>query len=102
MITNGKSFYYQPIHSDIKRYKKIRKWTTGQGKDYTTEYLLDYNFIKNHYRLIAVDLSRQKELDADSQAIQQIDFIGQLKKADANDNATDTGNKDQCIWFVTI
>ena len=34
---------------------------------------------KNHYRLIAVALSRQKELDADPKAIQQIDFARQLK-----------------------
>ena len=37
----------------------------GQGKEYTTGCLLDYEYIKNHYRLIEVDLSRQKELDAD-------------------------------------
>ena len=34
---------------------------------------------RNHYRLIAVDLIRQKELDADPKAIQQIEFIGQMK-----------------------
>ena len=34
---------------------------------------------KNHYRLIAVDLIRQKELDTDPKAIQQIEFIGQMK-----------------------
>ena len=38
--------------------------------------------IKNHYRLIAVDLSKQKELDADSKAIQQIQFVGKLKNWD--------------------
>ena len=31
-----------------------------------------YDCIKNHYRLIVVDLSRQKELDTDPKAIQQI------------------------------
>ena len=41
----------------------IQKLTTGQCKDYTTGCLLDYEYIKNHYRLIAVELSRQKELD---------------------------------------
>ena len=39
------------------------------------------HYIKNHYRLIAVDLSRQKEeLDADPKAIQQKKIAGQLKK----------------------
>ena len=36
-------------------------------------------YIKNIYRLIAVDLSRQKELDADPKAIEQIEFVGKLK-----------------------
>ena len=79
MIINGKNFYDQPVYSDIKRYEKIRKLTTGQGEDYT---ILDYHYIKNDYRLIAVDLSRQKELDIDPQAIQQIEFIAQLKNVD--------------------
>ena len=39
-------------------------------------------YIKNHYRLTAVDLSRQKELDADPNAIQQIEFVEQLKNKD--------------------
>ena len=69
MIINGKNFYDQPINADIKRYEEITKLTTGQGEDYTTGCLLDYEYIKNHYRLIAIDLSRQKELDADPKAI---------------------------------
>ena len=48
--------------------------------------------LKNHYRLIAVDLSRKKELDA----TQQIEFIGQLRKLDANNN------NDQCMFVLTI
>ena len=76
MIINGKNFYDQPIGSDIKRYEEMRKLTTGSAGDYTTGYLLDYEYIKNHYRLIAVDLSRQKELDADPKGIQQIEFVG--------------------------
>ena len=43
--------------------------------------MLDYEYIKNHLRLIAVNLSRQKELDADPKAIQEIKFVGQLKSA---------------------
>ena len=77
VVVNRKNFYDQPIDSDIKRYEEVRKLTTLQGEDYTTGCLLDYEYIKNHYRLIAVDLSRQKELDADPKAIQQIEFVGQ-------------------------
>ena len=48
--------------------------------------------------LIAVDLSRQKKLDADPKAIQQIEFVRQKKKKlDANDNTTDAGDNDQSI-----
>ena len=47
---------------------------------------LDFEYIKNHYSLIAIDLSRQKKLDADAKAIQQIEFVVQLEKLD-NTNA---------------
>ena len=46
----------------------------GKGEDYTTGSLLDYNYFKKHYKLVAVDLSKQKEQDADPRAIQQIEF----------------------------
>ena len=36
VIINGKNFYDQPIDSDIKRYKEIRKLTTVKVEDYTT------------------------------------------------------------------
>ena len=57
VIINGKNFYDQPSDSDIKRYEEIRKLTTEQDQDYTTVCLLDYDYIKNHCRLISVDLS---------------------------------------------
>ena len=37
---------------------------------------MDYAYFKDNYRLIAVDLSKQKALDADPRAIQQIVFQG--------------------------
>ena len=88
VIINWKIVYDQAIDSDIKRYEEIRKLETGQGEDYATGCLLVYEHIKNHYRLIAVDLSRQKDLDADPKAIRQTEFVGQLKKLNsANNNA---------------
>ena len=38
----------QPIDSDIKRHQEISKLTTRQGEDYTTGFLLDYDYIKHH------------------------------------------------------
>ena len=35
VIINGKNFYDQVIDSDVKRYEKNRKLTTGQDDDYT-------------------------------------------------------------------
>ena len=58
MIINGKSFYDQAIDCDKERYEEIRKLPTGSGEDYTTGCLLDYDYIKNHYRLIGIYLSR--------------------------------------------
>ena len=63
----------------IKQYDEIRKTATGQGDDYTTGCLLDYQYFKDHYQLIAVDLSKQKKIDTDSRGIQQIEFYGMLK-----------------------
>ena len=62
VIINGKTFYDQPIDSDIKWYVGhfTRKLTTGQGGDYTIGCLLNYKFLINNYRLITIDLSRQK------------------------------------------
>ena len=40
-------------------------------------------FWKN-YRLIAVDLSKKKALDADSRAIQQVIFTGKIKATEDN------------------
>ena len=57
------------INDQIKKYDEIRKIAVGKGDDYTTSCLLDYQYFKDHYQLIAVDLSKQKELDADPRAI---------------------------------
>ena len=41
----------------------------GDGDDYTTGYLLDYAYFKDNYRLTAVDVTKQKDLDVDPRAI---------------------------------
>ena len=43
IIIIRKNFYDQPADSDIKQYEEIWKLTTGQGEEYTTGRLLDYD-----------------------------------------------------------
>ena len=81
-LSMEKIFFYHPVDCDIKRYKEIGKLTTGQGEDYTTGFLLDYDYIKNHYKLMTVDLIRKKELDADPKENQQIQSVRQLQNDD--------------------
>ena len=47
----------------------IQKIVTGQGDDYTTGCQLDYNYFNNYHKMIAIDLSKQQEHDADPKAI---------------------------------
>ena len=79
VLIDGRNFYDQPINDSIRKYHEIRKIATGKGDNYAAGSLLDYDYFKNNYQLIAVDLSKQRELDADPRAIQQIEFIGMLK-----------------------
>ena len=48
-----------------RRCEMVIKLIKSQGEGYTTVCWLDYDYIKNHYRLIPVYFSRQQELDAD-------------------------------------
>ena len=74
VIIDGRNFYDNPIESDVEKYRELKKVMIGKREDYTTGSLLDFNYFKKHYKLVAVDLSKQKELDADPRAIQQIKF----------------------------
>ena len=69
VIIDGRNFYDYPIESDVEKYRELKKLMIGKGEDYTTGSLLDYNYFDKHYKLVAVDLSKQKELDADPRAI---------------------------------
>ena len=73
VIIDGTNFYDNPIESDIEKYRELKKVMIGKEEDYTTGSLLDFNYFDKH-KLVAVDLSKQKELDADPRAIQQIEF----------------------------
>ena len=79
-MIDGRNFFDQPINSKFKTYENIRKIITGQGSDYTTGYLLDYSYFKDHYKMIGIDLSKPQALDADPRSIQQINFTVNLDR----------------------
>ena len=53
----------------------------SKNNDYATGNLLDYDYFSNHYKLIAIDLSKQIEPE-NPDLKQQINFIGKLKEDD--------------------
>ena len=82
---DGRNSFDQPVEIDFITYDRTRKIATGQGDDYTTGSLLDYNYFNNYYKMIAIDLSKHQALDADPKAIRWIDFNANL---DWNGNTT--------------
>ena len=43
---DGRNFYDQPMKDLIKQYDEVRKVSTGQGDDYTTDCLLDFAYFE--------------------------------------------------------
>ena len=74
-------FMISQLMTQLNNTAKLEK---GEGNDYTTGCLLDFSCFEKNYRLITVDLSKQKALDADSRAIQQIIFTGKIKATEAD------------------
>ena len=64
----------------MKTYNSITKFATGQGDDYTVGCFVDYPYFKKHYKLTAIDLSKQQKLDVDLKGTQQIKFTENPEK----------------------
>ena len=75
VIIDGRNFYDNPIESDIEKYRQLTKVMIGKGEDHTIGSLLDFNYFDKHYKFVAVDLSKQKELDADPRASDSTKWI---------------------------
>ena len=80
-MIDGRNVFDQPIDSTAETYENIRKVAIGYGDDYKTGCILDYAYYEENYKMIAIDLSRQHELDVDPRAIQQINFTANLDRA---------------------
>ena len=64
-MMNGKNVFNLPVKNYLITLENIWKNATNQGDDYTTDCLLEYNYFKNYYYIITIDLSKQQALDVD-------------------------------------
>ena len=67
------------IKTEEEAYEKIID--SSKNDEYTTCNLLDYDYFKKYYKLIAIDLSKQQVLQENKDLIQQINFVGRLEEA---------------------
>ena len=79
VIIDKLAFFDLPIKTEEEAYEKIID--ISRNNEYTTGNLLDYDYFKKHYKLIAIDLSKQQVLQENEDLIQQINFIGKLEEA---------------------
>ena len=79
VIIDKLAFFDLPIKTEEEAYEKIID--ISRSNEYTTGNLLDYDYFKKYYKLIAIDLSKQQVLQENEGLIQQINFIGRLEQA---------------------
>ena len=60
VVIDGRNFFEQPVKNNFITYDNIWKIATGQGDDYTTGCLLDYNYFNSYYKMTGTDLSKQQ------------------------------------------
>ena len=76
VLIDGKSFFDLPVKSEEEAYEKIIEMS--RNNDCTTSNLLDFDYFKEDYRLIKIDVSKQTKLKDPK----QINFIGKLEGQD--------------------
>ena len=82
VLIDGKKIFDIPIKNNEETYQQIIEM--GRNNDCTTGNLLDYEYFSKHYKLIAIDLSKQIKLE-NLDLKQQINFTGRLER---NEGAT--------------
>ena len=79
VIIDQLAFFDLPIKTEEEAYEKVID--ISRNNEYKTGNLLDYDYFKKYYKLIAIDLSKQQVLQENENLIQQINFIGRLTEA---------------------
>ena len=77
VLIDVNSFFEVPVENKDETYENIIEMSKTNG--YTTGNLLNYEYFLKHYKLIAIDLSRQIELE-NPDLQQKINFIGKLEE----------------------
>ena len=77
VLIDGKPFFEIPVKNKEEAYETIIEMT--KNNNYTTGNLLNYEYFKDHYKLIAIDVSKQIELE-NPDLKQKINFIGKLEE----------------------
>ena len=99
VLIDGKSFFDVPVKNKEEAYEKIM--SISKNNDYTTGNLLDYEYFSKHYKLIAIDLSKQIELE-NPDLKQQINFVGKLEDDRATMFLSLKNQKKQLLNFYKI
>ena len=84
VLIDGRNFYDQSVNSSIVRYNELLKMTTGRSEDYSTGFLLDYDYYLKDFNIVGIDLSHQAVLDSDPKVNQQIEFVYKLPSGNAD------------------
>ena len=79
VIIDKLAFFDLPIKTEEEAYEKIID--ISRNNEYTTGNLLDYDYFKKYYKLIAIDLSKQQVMQENEDLIQEVNFIGRLTEA---------------------
>lgn len=72
VMINGQNYFDYSVNNDV------RKIFTREWDNYTNGCQLDFPYFKENYKVISIDLSKQRVLDADPRVMQQISFTGSL------------------------
>ena len=75
-LIDNKPFFYQPVKNKQEKYEKLV--IMSRNDDYATKNLLGFSYHQNCYKLIAINLSRQTNMNI----AQQINFAGKLEEDD--------------------
>ena len=62
VMIDGKNVFDQPAKNKLRTYDSIKRIATAKGDGYTTVCSIDYNYLKDYYKMIAIDLSKKKHL----------------------------------------